>query len=170
MIKARRQLLGVFADPRAAAAAARALTRDGDCQVEVYAPVPDHVLLDSVPRRRNPVAAFTVAGGVTGLVGGFALAFWSASLFELYLSGKPWNAYVAFIVIAFEFTVLLSGLFAALGMLVSARLPRLFAPRLWDPRLSEDRFGVGVDCEACLADRFAGVLEAHGADHVHRAS
>lgn len=166
----KRQLLGVFADPRRAAAAARALRDDGDCAIEVYGPIPDEGLLEAAPRRREPVTALTVAGALAGLMGGFALAFWTASLFKIWLSGKPWDALIAYIVVGFEMTVLIGGISAALGMLVGSRLPRLRRPRLWDPRLSEDAFGVGVDCDECFADRFAKALEAHGADHVHRAS
>jgi molybdopterin-containing oxidoreductase family membrane subunit len=169
MKRLERRLLGVFADPGQAARAVEALQRLGDCRVELYAPVPDHHLLDVAPRRFEPVRYFTGIGGLCGLAGGFALAFWTASLFELFLSGMEWNSLVPFVIIGFEVTVLLGGLATLLGLMIGSRLPGFFSRPLWDPRLSEDCFGVGVDCREGHVERCAKVLREHGADDVHRA-
>lgn len=165
----KRRLLGVFADPHEAAHAIAALQKLGGCELEVYAPVPDHHLLDAAPKRFKPVRYFTAVGGVLGLIGGFALAFWTAGLFDLFLSGMQWDALVPFVIIGFEVTVLIGGLMTLLGLLIGARLPKLFAPPIWDPRLSEDFFGVGVDCKEGYVERFAKVLKEHGAEDVRRA-
>lgn len=169
MKQVKRRLLGVFADPHEAASATKALQRLGECEVEVYAPVPDHHLLEAAPPRPKPVRYFTAVGGLCGLAGGFALAFWTAGLFELFLSGMEWDATVPFVIIGFEVTILLGGIFTLIGLLIGSRLPRFASPPIWDPRLSEDLFGVGVDCKEGYVERFAKVLREHGAEDVHRA-
>lgn len=165
----KRRLLGVFADPYEAAHAIKALQRLGDCELEVYAPVPDHHLLDAAPKRFKPVRYFTAVGALLGLVSGFALAFWTAGLFDLFLSGMEWDATVPFVIIGFEVTILLGGIMTLFGLLIGARLPKFSNPPIWDPRLSEDLFGVGVDCKKGYVERFAKVLREHGAEDVHRA-
>jgi hypothetical protein len=174
----KRRLLGVFADPQEAAEAAKVLQKAGNCHIELYLPVPDHHLLDVAPPRWKPVRYFTIIGGLLGLVSGFALAIWTA-VFQvggdgtweggLWLNGMSPASPIPFVIVGFEVTILIGGLMTMLGLLIGTRLPKLFEPPLWDVRLSEDHFGVGVDCTATYADRLAKVLEEHGAEHVHRA-
>jgi molybdopterin-containing oxidoreductase family membrane subunit len=164
-----RKLLGVFATPDEAIEAVKILRADDRCQLEVYSPVPYHHLLDVAPPRPKPVRYFSLVGGLCGLAGGFALAFWTASLFKLFLSGMEWDAVVPFVIIGFEVTVLLGGLATLLGLLIGTRLPQFRDPPLWDPRLSEDHFGVALDCAEDDVDSLAEILEEHGAEDVHRA-
>lgn len=165
-----RRLLGVFATPHEAAEAVTALRADERClDVEVYTSVPDHHLLDAAPPRPKPVRYFSLTGGVLGLFGGFGLALYSAWLHQLFLSGMEWDAMIPFVIVGFEVTVLLGGLMTLLGLLVGSRLPKLRAPKLWDDRLSEDRFGIGVDCDEEHVEDLAEILTQHGAEDVHRA-
>lgn len=177
-MRMKRRLLGVFADPHEATEAVKALREMGRCQVETYSPVPEHHLIEAPPPRWKPVRYFTMTGALLGLVGGFALAIWT-SVYQvggngtatggLWLNGMAPLSPVPFVIVGFEVTILLGGLMTMLGLLIGSRLPRPWAPPLWDPRLSEDHFGVAVDCTPTLVDRFAKVLEQHGAEHVHRA-
>jgi molybdopterin-containing oxidoreductase family membrane subunit len=165
-----RRLLGVFATPQEAVAAVTALRHHERCgDVEVYSPVPDHDLLEAAPPRPKPVRYFSMTGAVLGLVSGFALALWTSWLFKQYMNGMEWFAPVPFVIIGFEATVLAGGLFTLLGLMVGCRLPRFWAPALWDARLSEDHFGVGVDCAAEHVEELARLLVEHGAADVHRA-
>ena len=102
MKKLERRLLGVFADPHDVADAGASLQKLGECEVEIYSPVPDHHLMDISPPRWKPVRYFTMFGALCGLASGFALALWTASLFELFLSGMTWDAIVPFVIIGFE--------------------------------------------------------------------
>jgi molybdopterin-containing oxidoreductase family membrane subunit len=168
-MRLQRRLLGVFDNPHDAADAAQALQKEKHCAIEVFSPVPEHHLLDVAPPRWKPVRYFTLAGGLLGLAGGFTLAIWTASLHGLWLSGMPPVAPIPFVIIGFEVTVLLGGLATLLGLLIGTRLPRLVAPPLWDNRLSEDHFGIGVDCRKDNVDYCARLCEQHGAKDVHRA-
>ena len=164
-----RRVLGIFADPHEAAEAAKALQEDGKCQIEIFAPVPDHHLLDAAPPRWKPVRYFTMVGALLGLVGGFTLAIGTALYHNIWLSGMAPTAPIPFVIIGFEVTILLGGLSTMLGLLIGTRLPKLWEPKLWDERLSEDHFGIGVDCVPSNADRYARLLAEHGAEDVKRA-
>lgn len=164
-----RKLLGVYETPQEATEAVKRLRKDDRCELEVFTPVPDHHLLEAAPPRTVWVPYFTLVGGILGLISGFALALWTASLFKLFLSGMAWNAIVPFVIVGFEVTVLLGGLCTMLGLLIGTRLPRIWGPALWDNRLSEDHFGVGVDCTEEHAEELAELLLEEGAVDVHRA-
>ena len=164
----KQRLLGIFASPEEAAEAVEALEAGGRCTLDVYTPVPDHHLLDAPRPKANVVRYFTIVGGLLGLLGGFALAFWTARMHDLWLSGMEPSAPIPFVIIGFEVTVLLGGLFTFLGLLIGGRLPKLVWKKLWDPRLSEDHFGVGVNCIEGYVDGLARVLEEHGAVDVIR--
>lgn len=179
-MRLKRRLLGVFADPHEAAEAAKTLQKMGKCHIEVYSPVPDHHLLDAAPPRPKPVRYFTLTGGILGLISGFALAIWTAAYQVgargdgspgdgVFLNGMNPISPIPFVVVGFEVTVLFGGLFTMLGLLIGSKLPKLLAPPLWDERLSEDHFGIGVDCVEAYTDRFDRVLREHGAEDVRRA-
>jgi molybdopterin-containing oxidoreductase family membrane subunit len=164
----RQRLLGVFATAHEATAAVRALEAKGRCTVDVYSPVPDHHLLEAPRPKPNVVRYFTLAGALCGLAGGFGLAIWTALMHDLWLSGMPPVAPIPFVIVGFEVTVLLGGLCTLLGLLIGGRLPKLLWKGPWDPRLSEDHFGVGVNCIEAYEDVLARVLEEHGAVDVVR--
>jgi len=165
----RQRLLGIFETPDEAIDAVKALERGGHCTVDVYTPVPDHHLIEAPKPKPNVVRYFTLVGGICGLVGGFALAIWTALMHNLWLSGMAPTSPIPFIIVGFEVTVLLGGLATFLGIAVGSRLPKWFSKKPWDPRLSEDHFGVGVNCIEEYADGLATVLEEHGAVDVVRA-
>lgn len=165
----RQRLLGIFETPEEATRAVEALEQDGRCTVDVYSPVPDHHLLEAPRPKANIVRYFTLVGGLCGLVSGFALAFWTADLHRLWLSGMAPDEPIPFVIIGFEVTVLLGGLMTMLGLILGARLPKWVWNKPWDPRLSEDCFGVGVNCIEGYADGLAEILAEHGAIDVIRA-
>jgi len=168
-MKVERRLLGVFTSIDQVRAAVRALQEDDTCTIEVFSPVPEHHLLEESPKRWRGVPYFTLVGAALGLVSGFALAAGTAMYHDLWLSGMAPVSYIPFVVVGFEVTVLFGGLATMAGLALGARWPRFREPKLWDTRLSEDCFGIGVDCIEDYVDRLAATLEAHGAEDVLRA-
>jgi hypothetical protein len=165
---ARRGVLGIFARPADAAAALREVRDRGFVDVEAYSPVPNEEILAASPARPH-VRFFTLFCGLCGLVGGMVLAVLASLIYNLVVGGKPPVAVVPYLIISFEMTILLGGLGTLFGLLVGARLPRRRAPTLWDERLSEDRYGVGVDCNPEALELVARILAEHGAEDVRRA-
>jgi molybdopterin-containing oxidoreductase family membrane subunit len=164
------RVLGIFAHVDTAASAVRELGARGYRGITTYSPVPLAELEEALTGHglpRSPVRLFTLVGGLTGAAGGFALTIWSSLKWNLITGGKPVVSIPPFIVIGFELTILLGGLCTLLGLLVTARLPRLSGGSPgYDPRFSVDRFGVEVACPAAEAATVAAVLRGAGAEEV----
>lgn len=77
-------------------------------------------LLDDSP---SPVRFFTGAGAVAGAVAGFAFTIYTVLSWPLITGGKEIVSINAFIIIAYELTILFGGLAAFAGFLFLSRLP-----------------------------------------------
>ena len=168
MTTGQRRVLGIFAEPAQAVAALREVRERGFADIEAYSPVPVQELLEQLPGK-PPVRYFALLGGILGFAGGMALSVLTSLIYNLVVGGKAPAAWIPYLIISFESTVLLGGLGTLLGLLLGARLPRRNPPQPWDPRLSEDRYGVAVDCNPEAIELAARILADHGAEDVLRA-
>lgn len=76
--------------------------------------------------RPSGVGIFALVGALSGTIAGFALTILtSVDWPTLIVGGKPIVSIPPFIIIAFELTILLGGLFAVLGFLLLSRRPSL---------------------------------------------
>jgi hypothetical protein len=90
---------------------------------DVYTPYPVHGMDWAMGLRRSRLTWIAFFAGVLGLAGGLALQIWtSAYSWPLNVGGKPFNSFPLFIPVAFELTVLFSGLIALGVLLVRNRL------------------------------------------------
>jgi hypothetical protein len=98
-------------------------------EIDTVSPYPSHhamkVLGDSPDRSKSPVKWFTLVGAVTGVSAGFGLTIYTVLHWPLMTGGKPIISIPAFIIIAFELTILLGGIFSFLGFVLLSRLPSL---------------------------------------------
>lgn len=109
-------------------AAAKAAKAGGYDAVEGYSPMPIHGLSE-VLGQKNQVAMFTLAGALTGTLVGFGLEYWVNMIeYPMNIAGKPDFSWPAFVVPAYETTILFGALTAALGMLVMNGLPQPHHP------------------------------------------
>ena len=109
-------------------AAAKAARSGGYEAVEGYSPMPIHGLSE-ILGQKNRVAAITLGGAFAGLCLGFGLEYWVNMIeFPLNIAGKPDFSWPAFVVPAYETTILLGSLSAAFGMLVLNGLPQPYHP------------------------------------------
>ena len=103
-----------------------------------------HGLAEALGHDDRRVQKFTFIGGVLGLLGGFALCYWTSVIdYPLNIGGRPYNSWPAFIVIVFECTILFAALSAVIGMLVLNGLPQPYHPVFNVPqfsRASQDRW------------------------------
>lgn len=139
-----------------------------DDAVEYFAPFPDHHLEDAQykGRKRSPVRRCTLVGGLTGCLGAFLFTCWMSIDYPLRVSAKPLVSIPAFVVIAFECTILLGAICTLLGMLFFSKIPNLrFVPG-YAPGFSEGTFGVAVRSTADKTDSLKQELLASGAEHV----
>ncbi len=161
-------ILGVFAHVDTTVRAVQDLRAKGYHDLSVYSPLPVHEIQAVMEggRRLSPVRLFTLVGGLVGLVSGFLLTIWSSMQWNLVVGGKPIASIPPFVVIAFELTILFSGVATIIGLLVLARLPRTMPTPFFDPRFTNDRFGVAVHCGADRTPSVREILRAAGAEEV----
>jgi hypothetical protein len=162
-------VLGVFAHVDTAVRAIRDLRARGFTSIATYSPVPLEEFEEALTGfglPKSPVRLFTLVGGLTGTVTGFALTIWSSVKWGLIVGGKPVVSIPPYVVIAFEMTILLGGLCTLLGLFLLSRLPRLRGARLYDPRFSSDRFGVEVACPPGEIRAAEEILRRAGAEEV----
>ena len=160
-------VLGLFRDGHKSVEAVRKLKKDGFTgQIEIFAVVPPHGMLEEFDVYKSPVRFFTLIGGLTGCITGFVLCIGLAWTWDLMVGGKTPAAIPPYVVIAFELTILFGALSTLAGLFINARLgpPRLHAA--YDPACSEDTVGVFVSCTREKMSTVEGTLRAIGAEEV----
>ncbi|MEO8503064.1 MAG: DUF3341 domain-containing protein [Acidobacteriota bacterium] len=122
-------LVAEFPSAEGLVIAARAARQAGYSRMEAYTPFPVEDLHDALDLPPSKVPMIVLAGGITGCLGGFGLAYWASAIaYPMNIGGKALNSWPAFIVPTFECTILVASLSAVLGMLALNGLPQPYHP------------------------------------------
>jgi len=113
--------------------------------VKAFAPYPDHHIEHALGYGQSPVRVWTLVGGLTGTATGFAFTTWTSMDWPLVVGGKPIVSIPAYVVIAFELTVLFGALATVIGLFVLSRLPNFKPAIVYDPEFTAGRYGVYVE-------------------------
>ena len=140
-------------------AAVEALREQGFEELEVYSPVPAPELEEALGIDSSPVRRWALLGGVIGFLTGLLLTSGTSMAYPLVTQGKPIVALQPFIIVMFELTILLTGIFTLVGMLVHARKPSLRLDPGYRAAFSVDRWGVHLRVPAADGDRAREALE-----------
>lgn len=159
-------LLGVFDGLDATVEAVERLRKAKAGRLTVFSPMPSHDIEHALHPPESGVRMFTLVGGLTGTATGFALPTWTSLDWPLLTGGKPIIAIPAWVIIAFELTILFGALSTVAGLLIMARLPNRRPLIVYDPSFSADRFGVQVEPHAGRADEAREIMTAAGAVEV----
>lgn len=159
-------LMGLFDTQHQTASAIRALHNTGFQLERVHSPIPSHTIAEALNLPKSKVGWFTLAGGILGFCFGFLLAAFTATRWSLIVSGKPIVAWVPFVIVGFEFTILFAVFGNVLGLISQARLPRLHTDQPYDRRLSGHKFGVLVSCGADERGQLMGFFKSEGAEAI----
>ncbi len=160
-MSARTGILAAYDHIDSAVDAIKGLERAGLSDVRAYVPFPDHhILEDALQYNESPVRIFTLVGGLTGAATGFAFTIFSVTDWPLMTGGKPLLSIPAFVVIAFELTILFGALATVIGLFINARLPKFQPAVVYDPEFSAGRVGVYVEAPSDRADEAKRILEA----------
>jgi molybdopterin-containing oxidoreductase family membrane subunit len=159
-------LLGVFERPDQVVQAVTRLRARGYSDLETYSPAPFAEVDDAVTPKPSRVRLYTLIGGLTGVVTGYAMTIWMANDWPIMLGGKPFSSIPPYTIIGFELTILFGGLKTALGLFVVGGLPKLRTDPAYGPRFSAEEFGVALRCRDRDVAEIDALLRGHGAREV----
>ena len=159
-------LLGVFERPDQIAAAARQLRARGYDDLETYSPAPFREVDDAVIEKPSRVRLYTLIGGLTGVVTGYALTLWMANNWPIMVGGKPFSSVTPYTIIAFELTILFGVLMTVIGVFVFGKLPKFKLDPAYSARFSAEEFGLAVRCRERDVSEIDGLLRQHHATEV----
>jgi hypothetical protein len=160
-----RYTAGFFKREEDLLAAARDARETGFEIYDVYTPFPVHGMDRAVGLARSHLTWIALIAGAMGLMFGLGLQVWTSVYdWPLNVGGKPFNSFPLFIPVAFELTVLFSGLIAIGVLLVRNRL-WLFSKRRVFERVTDDRFVMVLKQTDASFDvkRALKLFEQHGA-------
>ena len=160
------QVLGIYDAPADVAEVVSRLRGRGYTDLETYAPAPFAEVDDAVIEKPSRVRLFTLIGGLTGVVTGYALTLWMANDWQIMLGGKPFSSFPPYTIIAFELTILFGGLMTALGLFVVGRLPSFKLHKAYSARFSAEDFGLAVRCRERDVAEIDALLREHHATEV----
>lgn len=122
------------------------LREEGFEDLKLYSPIPQHDLEDEMykGKPRSNVRRFTLVGGLSGCTLAFLMTIWMSMDWPLRTSAKTIISIPAFVVVAFECTILLGGIFTLIGMLHYCRVPNFFRAPGFRPNFNEGTFGLTV--------------------------
>jgi hypothetical protein len=122
-------LLAEFSTPSELVRATEAARADGYRRMECYTPYPVEEAAEALHFHKNRVPLLTLVGGLLGVTTAFLMETWiNVWSYPLNIAGRPLFSWPAFIIPAYEWTILFSGLSAAFGMMALNGLPQLYHP------------------------------------------
>jgi len=129
--------------------------------IRAYMPYPDHHIEKALGYKESPVRVFTLVGGLTGAATGFAFTAWTSMDWPLVTGGKPILSMPAYVVIAFELTILFGALSTVIGLFINARIPKTRPMVIYDPEFSGGRYGVYVRASGDRLDEARRIVESY---------
>jgi len=138
-------LLAEFDTPTQLVHAAESAYAAGYRRMDCYTPYPVEEAAEAIGFHKNEVSLVCLIGGLLGVCAMFGLETWiSLWAYPLNIAGRPYYSWPAFVVPAYEWTILYAGLSAAFGMLALNGLPQVYHPLFNAPNFrngaSTDKF------------------------------
>ncbi|WP_419804699.1 DUF3341 domain-containing protein [Terriglobus sp.] len=122
-------LLAEFNTPGAMVRATEQARAAGYRRMECYTPYPVEEAATALDVHHNRVPLLCLMGGLMGLVTAFLMQTWmSAISYPINVAGRPLFSWPAFMIPAYEWTILFAGLSAAFGMFALNGLPQPYHP------------------------------------------
>jgi hypothetical protein len=154
-------LLAEFNTPGELVRATEAAHAEGYRRMECYTPYPVEEAAEALHFHTNRVPLLTLVGGLMGVTTAFLMETWmNVWSYPLNIAGRPLFSWPAFIIPAYEWTILFSGLAAAFGMFALNGLPQLYHPVFNAPNFrngaTTDKFFLCLEA----ADPKFGVMES----------
>ncbi len=150
-------LIAEFDSPSTLLKAGTILRDKGFKQFDCHSPFPIHGMDNAMGLKRSPlgyiIAFFAIIGGLIGL----GLQTWVHSIqYPLVISGKPFFAWQAYIIVTFALTILFGAFGAVFGMLGLNKLPRYHHYLFYSDKFkkfSDDGFFVSIGSDDKMFDK-----------------
>jgi hypothetical protein len=122
-------LVAEFDDTTQLLSAAGRVYREGYRDIDAFSPAPIHGLAEAMGQDDRRLSPLTLLGGLTGTTAGATLGYWvSVIAYPLNIGGRPLNSWPAFVVPAYETTILFAALTCAISMIVMNGFPSPYHP------------------------------------------
>jgi hypothetical protein len=122
-------LLAEFNTPRDMVLATEQAHQAGYRRMECYTPYPVEEAAEALRFHKNRVPLMCLLGGLMGLTTAFLMETWINTMaYPLNIAGRPLMSWPAFIIPAYEWTILFAGLSAAFAMIAMNGLPQTYHP------------------------------------------
>lgn len=142
-------LMAEFDSATAIVAAARKAREAGYVRVDAYTPYPIHEMDAALKLPRTKLPWLVFFGGIAGTLGGLALEYWVSVIeYPLNIGGRPFASWPAFVIPAYETTILCAAITAVVGMIALNGLPQPYHPVFNAPNFSNasaDRFFLCIE-------------------------
>ena len=138
-------LLAEFNTPAELVRATEKAHQAGFRRMECYTPYPVEEAAVALRFHKTSVPLVCLLGGIMGMLTAFLMETWiTVWSYPMNIAGRPLFSWPAFIIPAYEWTILFAGLSAAFGMLALNGLPQLYRPLFNAPNFrdgaSTDKF------------------------------
>ncbi len=145
-------LLAEFNTPSELVHATESAYKEGYRRMECYTPYPVEEAAEALRFHKTRVPLMCLLGGVMGLTTGWLMEVWINTIaYPLNIAGRPLNSWPAWVIPAYEMTILFAGLSAAFGMIAQNGLPQLYHPL----------FNAANFRNGATTDKFFLCLESH---------
>jgi molybdopterin-containing oxidoreductase family membrane subunit len=146
-----------YTGPAALIEAVKKTVESGFRRIEFFSPMRLEELEKFLGHRKSPVRFWTLAGALSGLIGGFALAILTAGANGLIVGGKHPVSLIPYCIPGFEGLILLGSIGNLIGLFVHTRFYfREILP--YDRRYSLNRFGLVANAELGQFDELKDVI------------
>lgn len=149
-------LLAEFDSPTAVVTAARKAREAGYVKLDAFTPFPIHELDEALKVPRTILPWLVFAGGLAGLLGGFAMQYWMSAVdYPLNIGGRPLASWPAFVIPSYEMTILFASITAVVGMIALNGLPMPYHPLFNAPNFTNataDRFFLCIETKDAKFD------------------
>jgi Alternative complex III, ActD subunit len=159
-----KHVMALFEDDARAASAIEGLAGYPWKLERVHSPIPSDNILHALKVKKSKVGWFTLAGGIIGFFSGIGLAIYTATEWNLIMSGKPVVALIPFLIVGFEFTILFAVFGNVVGLLLQTDLPEFKSLQNYDEKCSGEHFGLLASCAEGEETRLMAYLQEKGGE------
>lgn len=161
--------VGCFDDEEVLLPAVYSVRKAGYKMHDVYTPMPVHGLDEAMGHRETSLHTASFIYGFIGMIGMLGFIAWALmDDWPWNLGGKPHNAWIAWIAITFEVTILSAGVGVVLTFCYLCQLAPFVKKHHFHPRATDDLFVMVIECTPKTNEaEVVAFLESIGAKEIN---